>query len=272
MNNALSMDDPFWDQQEAETDTDAPSTNKVVHCPYCKEEAEALFNGKGQQVAPYVCYSCDAVEIGRYDEDRYMSAQEKETGWWEPGREMPVRRTDGKTHSFFHLDDNLAEQITDTARKNIDKMMTASLTGDHSDSIFQKYIEKGGLSRGEVKLITSGTNGIEPTRDLCKWMNNRVYETFDLKKEYFTQQVRSHTRNGRNRVGSYLRHFLSDNFNVVVNDDEAAFLTAFIELYLSEVHHGTRGNIKMHEICNRMERVIGGNEFASLISKMRKYI
>lgn len=38
-----------------------------------------------QQCGPYNCDSCHASQIGPYDEDRPISENEKQTGWYAPG-------------------------------------------------------------------------------------------------------------------------------------------------------------------------------------------
>lgn len=72
-----------------------------AECPYCGSLAKAEF-GKGQQISPFTCTNqeCQAIEIGEMDEDRGMSEQEWNTGWWEPMREPPERRDCG-TNGFF---------------------------------------------------------------------------------------------------------------------------------------------------------------------------
>jgi len=56
-------------------------------CPYCGTETRAEFVDIGvgyQQVAPYRCGACFAVQIGPYDKERPLSDAEIETGWYAP--------------------------------------------------------------------------------------------------------------------------------------------------------------------------------------------
>lgn len=57
-------------------------------CPYCGAICRADFvdNGVGfLQCGPYHCDACGASEIGAYDRERELSAQENSTGWYGPG-------------------------------------------------------------------------------------------------------------------------------------------------------------------------------------------
>lgn len=61
-----------------------------VPCPYCRATCEADFCDVGVgmvQCGPYHCESCDASEIGAYDERRELSSQERDTGWYAPHSE-----------------------------------------------------------------------------------------------------------------------------------------------------------------------------------------
>jgi len=80
-----------------------------IPCPYCESETFAGFV-KGKQISPYSCLQCDAVEIGMTDEDRGMSKRELETGWWEPGRELPETSDDEK-HINHYFKEN-SETVT----------------------------------------------------------------------------------------------------------------------------------------------------------------
>lgn len=56
-------------------------------CPYCGTECTADFVDIGvgyQQCGPYHCEGCGASQIGPYDRDRPLSADEKRTGWYGP--------------------------------------------------------------------------------------------------------------------------------------------------------------------------------------------
>jgi MinD superfamily P-loop ATPase len=57
------------------------------NCPYCGQECSAEFVDIGvgmQQVTPFACEGCHAVQIGPYDEERPLTEQEIKTGWYEP--------------------------------------------------------------------------------------------------------------------------------------------------------------------------------------------
>lgn len=57
-------------------------------CPYCQTECRADFVDVGvgyTQCGPYHCENCGASEIGPYDKERALSAQEKAVGWYAPG-------------------------------------------------------------------------------------------------------------------------------------------------------------------------------------------
>lgn len=62
---------------------------EIKVCPYCGENcwAEWVDNGVGlEQCGPYCCRACGAAEIdvfGMFD-NRTLSENEKETGWYEP--------------------------------------------------------------------------------------------------------------------------------------------------------------------------------------------
>jgi hypothetical protein len=61
---------------------------KLRDCPYCRCtrcEAEFVDIGVGyQQVSPYVCPECCAVEVGPYDKDPPSASIEAFTGWYAP--------------------------------------------------------------------------------------------------------------------------------------------------------------------------------------------
>lgn len=59
-------------------------------CPYCNAICDADFVDIGvgfTQCGPYHCLSCGASEIGSFDTERELSADEKRTGWYGPGQE-----------------------------------------------------------------------------------------------------------------------------------------------------------------------------------------
>lgn len=60
----------------------------VVVCPYCRGLCDAEFVDVGvgmQQVTPYYCNDCGALQVGPHDEiDRELTPKEVETGWYEP--------------------------------------------------------------------------------------------------------------------------------------------------------------------------------------------
>lgn len=60
---------------------------KTMNCPYCGLECEADWCDVGVglvQCGPFHC-SCGASEIGPHDEERPLSAEEVNTGWYAPG-------------------------------------------------------------------------------------------------------------------------------------------------------------------------------------------
>lgn len=55
-------------------------------CPYCGTLCDAEFVDVGvgmEQVTPYMCEGCHAVQIGPYDEPRPLNDREVETGWYQ---------------------------------------------------------------------------------------------------------------------------------------------------------------------------------------------
>ncbi len=59
-------------------------------CPYCETICRADFVDIGvgmQQCGPYHCEACGASEIGPYDDDRPLTDQERECGWYGPASE-----------------------------------------------------------------------------------------------------------------------------------------------------------------------------------------
>ena len=59
-------------------------------CPYCKTVCDADFvdNGIGmQQCGPFHCDNCGASQIGPFDKERTLSAQEQDKGWYAPHSE-----------------------------------------------------------------------------------------------------------------------------------------------------------------------------------------
>lgn len=79
-------------------------------CPYCKALCCADFVDVGVgmiQCGPYHCEACGASEIGPHDEPRVLSAQEKHTGWYEPGAEAGSSANvddEGRHIRFFEAD------------------------------------------------------------------------------------------------------------------------------------------------------------------------
>lgn len=60
------------------------------NCPYCGTVCRADFVDIGvgmQQCGPYHCDNCFASEIGPYDDERPLTAEERRTGWYAPGAE-----------------------------------------------------------------------------------------------------------------------------------------------------------------------------------------
>lgn len=60
------------------------------NCPYCGTLCYADFVDVGvgyTQCGPFHCESCDASEIGAYDQPRDLTDDEKRTGWYAPGAE-----------------------------------------------------------------------------------------------------------------------------------------------------------------------------------------
>lgn len=60
------------------------------NCPYCGTVCRADFVDVGVgyvQCGPYHCDNCLASEIGTYDKERELSAEEIKTGWYSPGSE-----------------------------------------------------------------------------------------------------------------------------------------------------------------------------------------
>lgn len=59
-------------------------------CPYCGSFCDADFVDVGvgyMQCGPYHCLSCEASEIGPFDEPRELTDEEQRTGWYKPGAE-----------------------------------------------------------------------------------------------------------------------------------------------------------------------------------------
>ncbi len=57
------------------------------NCPYCKTVCRADFVDIGvgmQQCGPFHCNACGASEIGPYDAERELTADEHRTGWYAP--------------------------------------------------------------------------------------------------------------------------------------------------------------------------------------------
>lgn len=60
------------------------------NCPYCDTVCRADFVDIGvgmQQCGPYHCDNCFASEIGPYDDERPLTAEEERTGWYAPNAE-----------------------------------------------------------------------------------------------------------------------------------------------------------------------------------------
>lgn len=64
----------------------------IAICPYCENEkcyADFVDVGVGLvQCGPYYCQECDASEIGRCDDPRELTDEEKEKGWYKPGADF----------------------------------------------------------------------------------------------------------------------------------------------------------------------------------------
>lgn len=81
-------------------------------CPYCGTKCFADFVDIGvgfQQCGPFHCEACGASEIGAYDKDRVLTAEERKCGWYAPhspaGSSANVDE-DGK-HIAWHEADTL---------------------------------------------------------------------------------------------------------------------------------------------------------------------
>lgn len=64
--------------------------NDPIPCPYCGAPCHADFVDVGVgmvQCGPYVCDSCHATERGPCDNERPLTAIERETGWYTPDSE-----------------------------------------------------------------------------------------------------------------------------------------------------------------------------------------
>jgi hypothetical protein len=56
-------------------------------CPYCDTICRADFVDIGvgyQQCGPYHCENCGASEIGPFDKERELTAEEQDAGWYGP--------------------------------------------------------------------------------------------------------------------------------------------------------------------------------------------
>lgn len=81
-----------------------------MKCPYCGNEAEAEFvdNGVGmQQVSPYCCPGCGAVQIGPNDEPKELTQREKQTGWYEGSFSDGMSTADADRHAICLIGDLL---------------------------------------------------------------------------------------------------------------------------------------------------------------------
>lgn len=65
----------------------SPWDESSVNCPYCGASCEAEFVNVGvgmQQVSPYHCFDCEAMQIGPYDKhERELTQFEKRVGWYQ---------------------------------------------------------------------------------------------------------------------------------------------------------------------------------------------
>ena len=79
-------------------------------CPYCSALCCADFVDVGVgyiQCGPFHCEACGASEIGPHDDPRPRSAQEKATGWYEPGTPPGSSANvddDGRVIRYFEAD------------------------------------------------------------------------------------------------------------------------------------------------------------------------
>lgn len=73
-------------------------------CPYCGTDCVADFVDVGVgyiQCGPYHCERCDASQIGPNDEDRELTPEEKDTGWYRPG--SPAGSSANVDHEGKHI-------------------------------------------------------------------------------------------------------------------------------------------------------------------------
>lgn len=57
----------------------------MAECPYCGCYADAEFVDIGvgyQQVTPYSCGNCDALQMNPYNDNSRATEEEKKFGWW----------------------------------------------------------------------------------------------------------------------------------------------------------------------------------------------
>lgn len=62
--------------------------NGPIPCPYCGGDAHADFVDIGvglQQAGPFHCVSCEASEVGPYDDREGRDDIDPATGWYKPG-------------------------------------------------------------------------------------------------------------------------------------------------------------------------------------------
>lgn len=65
-------------------------TDYLEKCPYCEAwcECDLVDVGVGMvQCGPFHCDQCGASQIGPYDQERELTAAEKQTGWYSPNSE-----------------------------------------------------------------------------------------------------------------------------------------------------------------------------------------
>lgn len=67
-------------------------------CPYCGTECHAEFVDIGvgmQQVSPYACDECHAVQVGIYDDFESNQRYDEFTGWYRPPDYEPTEAEQG---------------------------------------------------------------------------------------------------------------------------------------------------------------------------------
>lgn len=91
-------------------------------CPYCRALCCADFVDVGVgmvQCGPFHCESCGASEIGPHDEERVLSSEERDSGWYGPNSPPgSSANTDesGRHIRFFEADTAYREGLGVVAR------------------------------------------------------------------------------------------------------------------------------------------------------------